>query len=161
MQSNAPQWRRENIELRLNARRPSTPSGNYDKRELTAYRTMYGLLCKAILRKCSCRRDRHELLRAIADAPQGSRVTFLMHRKCRRDRHELMRAIADASQVARATFLMRHRCRRDRHELLRAIADASQVARATFLMRRCCRHDRHELMCAIADACRKLHGQNF
>ena len=131
MQSNAPQWRRENIELRLNARRPSTPSGNYDKRELTAYRTMYGLLCKAILRKCSCRRDRHELLRAIADAPQGSRVTFLMHRKCRRDRHELMRAIADASQVARAPFLMRHRCRRDRHELLRAIADASQVARST------------------------------
>ena len=88
-------------------------------------------------------------------------LRFLMRRRCRRDRHELMRVIADASQVTCATFLMLRRCRRDRHDLLRAIADASQGSCATFLMRRMCRRDRHELMRAIADAsqvaCATLH----
>ena len=35
------------------------------------------------------RRDRHELMQAIADALQASRATFLIHCKSRRDRHEL------------------------------------------------------------------------
>ena len=93
-------------------------------------------------------------------------TTFFRHR-CRRDRHELLRAIADASQVARATLLKRRCCRHDRHELMCAIADACRTLHGqnfsfiagvgVTIMSSCARslmrrklHARH--FCCVADA---------